>query len=324
VTEKTTAVLAGQQITLKVVCDANSPSNIAWSIPVNNFADYAPNNQTAKKVTLTNTQLADNEITFYWADSGAKSVSVTFKCGTDSCEKKTTFNVKKPECQLTIQMGKLRMAQDGTAYGIYSPNGLTPGIIFRGKVTTPSGYPNGKFQFVQRLQAKEFIIKFRSDGACGQQVLKSNNQPSPDIWRCDGKYPYNLDLSPTPPDSYPADGSEVLNIDTPETALESPTTPEPLDEARKNTNFEMYILFKPADQNGSSNKYVPLRVIVWKYSFCIRKLQAGWNDFKPFQDPPMYTGTLVNSTETSSHPEWEVNQPSDTKLIPVNCPAPCN
>jgi hypothetical protein len=56
VTDATTAVLPGHQITLKVECPipTPAPTNIQWTVPDTAFANYEANANTATKTDLGN------------------------------------------------------------------------------------------------------------------------------------------------------------------------------------------------------------------------------------------------------------------------------
>ncbi len=152
----------GQQINLSLSCTGATPTNITWSIPDKSFKDYSMATNAAVLTLLADTDLHSTLITFYWADAGQKTVSVSFKLGERDCTLDVILGVTRPLCDFTADV-RGTIIQKGTILVLEGDNNLS-GILFKAKVYY-EGFPQGTFGFV-RTVLDDWVTKQQSVSGC--------------------------------------------------------------------------------------------------------------------------------------------------------------
>lgn len=273
-----TVVLPGQKVSVQLQLPALpagvSISGFYWSASGVVFKDYQADNKTAHLITWVDRSSSSTE--FYWADTGQKSVSVSYivSDGTNSwtCESSMIVQVVKPISLLAAVKRNVVLSATGNGAKIEAP-----GTGFTAYVASVADRfeTEGQFQLVQRVQDGGLYTK------TNDQVMQGNHYQE---WVLDTFYPA----------AGPALTGHVMTFaDPPETPFQS--------DAKKHEthdHFEMYLMFKPP---GIDTKWVPLKVIPWEWSFNATKAGGVWTLNSGDSSVPA-TGVV-----TSQHPRWDAN-----------------
>ena len=270
VTNKTTNVIVGQQISLTA---QREPSTISWTdrtwtIPGIRIKDYVANNTTGTVTPLTD--LTGASITFYWVDGGdGRLVQYSCKVNGKSFSATTTFNVKRPTGQIHISgVGTIAVDNALGRLELHYGNLTTPGITFTRSITIPSGF-DGDTQWVQiatpfrRIKAPDGWYRAQGTGLDAQYPYSSNNL-----------------VSDTP-------GQELKSTDL---------------EAQVNDSFQMWLMFKP--RNLANARWVPLRVVNWSWSATAVNNGGNWTlTSSSHSEGP-------TDSDSTTHPTWTQNASS--------------
>jgi hypothetical protein len=284
-------------------CDEGTVTEIKWTIPGKTFKDYSASWTTGTLTKLGASDLDDLTVTFYWANTGEnREVTVRFKLDGMLCEETVTLSVKGLAVSIGPNhdpppMGTTQLNEAKDTVGVFP----IPGIIFKAKVKVPPGFMAGEWHFVQ-VVLPDRTLKVAATGKCfsyrSTEIVIDTNYPySPP--------PY---ASPTsPPGSHSTGDTFHTTDDTPMNKL--------LLTRSQNVGsdiFGMYIMFKPA---GVNSKWVPLRRVVWSWTYCCTNTDGTWTLDEKGQ-------TTTNWKVTSNHPVWNGNV---AHLPPneVTCPPAC-
>lgn len=204
------------------------------------------------------------------------------------------INVDKPTSKLTITTHSVRIGPgpvgNAMVFGLLGNTTPSPGIDFIGSVTTPAGWPQGKWNWVQTIVSSR---KFTS-ASNGANFHSGNGTTT----KLDKSYPYD----PTPysgnsvvAGSCAADGSSNGNTnDTPSAPIIG------LSRIEITESFETYIMFKSAEADSC---YVPLLKANWSWGGIASSADSFTNVSSPIKIPT----TLGVGVECSTHPQWSVN-----------------
>lgn len=286
ITNTTRDVIVGQQISLSAQVTGGTPTTPQWTIPGTKVANYVvtytdPSSPTSALVTeLTNQNLTQPTINFYWVDGGdSRQVQYSVKVNNRIYTGRATFNVKRPTTQLTtttgtVGLGTIQISDTGTtAFALHygKPFGTTPGIFFSANAAIPSNF-SGDIIWVQVVNSRRT-----------RKPVKSNEQVLAGIG-LDTEFPYGE----------PNSGDEA---DSPFEKLDSPRSYSSIS---VNDTFTMWLLFKPKNLPGTSI-YVPLKKVNWSWSGTGTRSASGWI--------LLNTANTQNPTgvDTVDFPEWIAN-----------------
>jgi hypothetical protein len=260
-------------------------NNFEWTLPEKVFKDYTASQTNG---TLTQMSVGDKQgvsCSFYFADSGTKSIQVNFQVNGVAQTLNTTITVEKPSSDLTANIGATALNIGAGLIALLPANGTSYGIDYSGTVTMPTGWPQGKWNWVQIVTPSRALTK--DDGS--EKVYSLNGEQV-----LDTTFPY----APLPLGSHPGNaGSYQTNTtnqahDMPDNGLAGSKLVSINAEA-----FQTYVMFLPP---GAASRYVPLRKLAWEWSGAASKLDEVWSLVNADQS----SGTSV---ETSHHPEWAKN-----------------
>ncbi|CAN5691336.1 hypothetical protein BH20ACI4_BH20ACI4_23100 [soil metagenome] len=286
-------VIVGEKIdlTTRVVGGTGTQSNRQWTTPGTRIANYEvtytnPQSQTNAFVTeLTNENLTQSSIQFYWVDGGnPRNVQYSVRVNNKSYSAIAKFNVKKPTATITTTTGSVGLGiiqvspvPNDTIFALHFGKPFVTnqaGIRFNGSVALPSGV-TGETIWVQVVNSSR---RTRRPNGGREEILQGSG--------LDTEFPYG----------------------EPNTADEADSPYEPLEmpcnyvAVSANDSFSTYLLFKPQVTNGTSI-YIPLKKVDWSWSGTgTRGLScSSWTLSNPTntQNP---TGM-----DTTEHPEWVTN-----------------
>jgi hypothetical protein len=306
VTSENSSVLPGHSIKLKIR-SAGTPSNIAWTVSGQRFASYDPLTTPCSPVALT--QLSSSSVSFFWTNSGSKSVSVSFKIGDEEHTLSCSFTVTKPSVSynntppkpvmgivkfLEIPNNSMRLVGNSLGYqgcdALVSVNSVTP-------------FSEGEWAF---LQIVTDTYKVRTPGGttpiCRGTVFSGE--------ALDDRFPY-LGVSDTGSGFHAFGDSPGLELGGGDTQLNI------IDK------FKLHVMFKPSDHDTPINQpsfWVSLSSTTWEFAACGKIV---------YQTPNIYDATVVNQTKGSTNWVDDVNLPQwstkiqDVAITNVTCPSPC-
>lgn len=280
--------LPGQKINLRIKT-SNLPAGVTltdyeWVLPNKVFKDYEADQTHAKLTQMAAGDRDDSEVSFYFTDSGSKDIKVKCKVNGTASEFTTTLNVEKPTTSFTTKLGATAFNAGPTKLGLFAAGGSAQGIDYTGKVTVPTGWPQGQWHWVQVVTPGR--TKVDTSGATkpwslnGQQVL-------------DTTYPYE----PAPYGSHPgttggyATNSQHTDYDAPATTLPGWTSVTVSD------SFQMFIMFLP---DGQDSRYVPTQSVTWTWGGAAQLSNGSWSLTAPTQ-------SASPASENSTHPTWTNN-----------------
>jgi Bacterial TSP3 repeat len=293
---KLAKALPGERINLRVDT-SNFPANVTvggfeWVLPAKVFKDYTTTNNKGELVPLVAADLNQPSLGFYFTTDGLKDVRVKFNVDGTAVEAKATIKVEKPTSTFTTVKGAVRLGAGPFAplvphsLGFLGATDAFFGVKYIGSVTTPAGWPDGKFVYAQLIKSKRNYTNPPSGNATvlGDGVT----------WKHDGPFPYGGAAA-----TFTANGQVINNHgDSPSEAADSDlrTTIEIAE------SFQTYLMFRP---DGSASCYVPLRKINWNWG---AKATAA-DSWAAVTDPVSVVDAA--SVETDLHPEWNDNARND-------------
>ena len=322
---QTAKALPGQKINLRLqdlYLSLYGPPGVTlndwqWDIPDKSFRDYVVvfsdiDSATSGILTpfdKTETYCKEKDIYFYWSTSGAKPPNVGFEVLVGSepfghTSSTATMLVEKVDSRLTTKTGENKVAvlpppfPEVQAFGFFSKavGGDKYGIDYTGSVTTPSGWPAGKWNWVQLVKShREFHNTTGTHTGMGDGTTS----------KLDTFYPYKPEPysgNPLVAGSYPADASEHIDHDLPSEPLFGRVSIE------VHETFETYLMFLPP---GSGSRYVPLQQVGWVWGGIVSSAD-GWQAVTAQdQAAPVNPGGV----EYSDHPQWDGNTKSDKEAL---------
>jgi hypothetical protein len=111
ITGNSSQLLPGQEVNLQLTLPAGvTATNIHWTIPGTSFASYvvAEDGSTATLTQLPSIPTGQN-ITFYWSDTGTKTVTCTFSVYGQQVSVSTTLTVLAPSVSMTFKTGTVQV-----------------------------------------------------------------------------------------------------------------------------------------------------------------------------------------------------------------------
>lgn len=271
-------VIVGQQVKLKVVLPSEIQSQVSeyqWILTGNTFKSYEPSYNTGTLNPLTTSDLNQQTVTFYYADSGAdRAVNVNVKINNQTFNIDGLITVVRPTASVATTTGTVGIIP-GTlpelAYGRPIP-GLV-GVNFTPSVTIPTGF-SGTTEWVQTYSVNRVF------------VWKSAAPTTWNVTGLDTDYPYSSASSTNDSPSSPLLSGGLSNT--------------------INDSAQMYLMFKPTGVGGTS-QWVPLRVVNWAWAASATNTYTGtasgtsnWQLLSGSKSP-------ATDSDTTSHPTWTLN-----------------
>lgn len=273
--------LPGQKINLRIeLPESSTGSDFQWTLPDKVFKDYTAVTAKGELKPMEANDLNQQEVYFYWADSGSKAVKVKYKEDGVDREMEVTIEVEKPTATLEATQSASVIDWGGYDNNRSIRHLHVEGVTFTGSVSVSDDWGTGKWSFVQLVTPK-----------CSAKADPSQDDPS--VSQDGGTY---FDGGP-----YPYAGT--FDLGATDTAFDNPNHPlRSYMQYKADMSFQMYIMFTPP---GSESKEVPLLRLPWSWIDA-----AIYNDEDPFnpwkklenqRDPAVEIGT---ATEDNVHPVW--------------------
>ena len=281
ITDTTHDEIVGKQINLagEVEPSGLAMSTREWCIPGFRIKNYEANNQVGDVTALTEEDLDEASVAFYWVDGGdGRKVEYTLLVEGITCNGKATFDVKRPTSTMTTTTSSVSINEGPGQYyyalrfGDASTAPVTNGIEFNCSVNIPEGF-NGATAFAQlyswnrRLRSSSWPYRW--------QHLQGSG--------LDHSFPY---------------GSGTYCDDSPTQGLLEDSKRAEVDETAT-----MWFIFKPSISGAI---WVPLRKVSWWWKGTADRVQDNqWElDSGDNSDNPA-------SVDTTQHPEWTHNIADD-------------
>ncbi|MCF7676438.1 MAG: Ig-like domain-containing protein, partial [Akkermansiaceae bacterium] len=283
-----------------------------WTIPDKSFKDYvctytAEADPTSGTITeLPAGDALAQDIGFYWADSGVKSLQVSYNLNLDGSvagqdSSGASLHLEKITSTLVAKTGVDKVGLLPLPYPPVQSFGYFPtvaadlyGMIFTGTVTTPPEWPAGCWNSVQLIKSKRLF----TSAATGAHTYMGDGV----TFNLDTQYAYApapFSGNPVVAGSYPADGSIHFDKDLPSEPIVGGAS------ISCDESFETYLMFKPP---GSDSRYVPLRKLEWQWGGSVSAAD-GWTTVTSPKG-----GVAPTVTECSDHPQWSANSKADPEL----------
>lgn len=278
-------------------------SGFDWDLPDKTFKSYDPNTNNSKYFGLDLTDYWNQEVHYYWADSGEKEVYVNFDVNLNGTASLSTSNVK---IHIEKPLAKLEcFHQGGTRFDNQSPNqymGLYDetvdqnGIEFRGSVSISSEWPQqGGWNFVQLISPGRNYI-----GTDQNNYHWSQNG----TWVLDVDFPYAPDLIADASSAITYDGINCWPLGSTHSTQDSPTNGLGFIQLSISDAFKMYIMFIPP---GSESRLVPLQIMNWNWGGnATRNANGTWKPLESAYPAPNAPRPVAN--DCSTHPIWSDNR----------------
>jgi len=294
--------LPGEQINLclKASNSQSQISEIQWNIAGKVFRDYVATESKATLTELAVADLAQQKLTFYWADSGEKDVTVSFKIDGQPGSANVHFSVLQPIVTLTRTLGASAMNTAGTSIGLFPNEKSKDGIVITGSVWSPPDFPaelqGGAWGWIQTIKPSRTWVD--ADGV--NLKWSFNNLTILDV--------ANYTKSPIPLDCHdiPHEAPDPQTIvDAPSSPfsyhLKTPGTPTAIYEKVTITNETMvtYLMYRPP---GIGARWVPLKCITWGWGISATRTNGVWSidDGTPSQ-------FASDGLDCNIHPIWTKN-----------------
>ena len=274
--------LPGQVIHLRFEPVAGTTvTDYHWILPDTVFSDYTGEQAKGELKSRSDIAIDQQEVDFYWADSGAKVVKVQYKEDGVARETPVTIEVTKPTATLTATGGTSRIGhpiENSPTIDLY-----VHGLKFNGTVSIPAAFgAGGEWSFVQLATLDSWAKLDPTDD--DPPAIKLDGGTYFD----GGDYPYD---GPFPV------GTSKSTTDIPRVPLKAAYHLWAAD-----LSFNMYIMFTPP---GEGAKQVPLLRLPWSWSdaavYYEDDLTVPWRKATEQRDPPVELGTAVDD---AVHPHW--------------------
>jgi hypothetical protein len=275
--------LPGQKINLRlnpsILGYGFASSNPHWSISQKIFKDYVADENSAILTEIKTTDLTNLFTSFYFADSGSKSIILSVFINNEQIQLTDTINVEEPVSTFQTTLGEVRFQTDVAYFnlGLHSnSNSPLGGLGMHGSVSTPQGEPQGIWHWVQLGKVER--SKTNSDGVVFQFSMNG-------IKALDTSYGYSAD--------YATDGNQKSISDSPAMICVGWQSVSAQDD------FDLYQMFRP---HGTESRFVPLAWVAWGWNGTAIKSSSGNWSFSTAS--PAYCDAV---NKTAIHPVWDKN-----------------
>lgn len=250
-----------------------------WTIPQKIFKDYVANANSAVLTEVGDSDLTNFNTSFYFTDSGEKSIILKFSINNIPIQLEETIHVEKPVASFTPKLGEVRFNTNAIyfTFGLHhNNNSPLGGLGMYGSVAPPQEEPQGIWHWVQ------IVTSYRSKTNTSGQVFQftMNGQRA-------------LDTYPVYGSDHPTDGREKATGDSPAMTCPGWQSVSATDQ------FELYQMFRP---DGVESRLVPLNYVTWGWNGTATKAAAG--DWSISSASPPYCSEV---NETTTHPIWDKN-----------------
>jgi V8-like Glu-specific endopeptidase len=279
----TRVVAVGQQIVLDVRDQAfgEDVETVSWTIPGTTVRGYDGTVADAKLIPLTDADLQQPRITFYWVDAAdGRTVRASFRMKSGGLAHVVhVFDVKAPTVtSFTARTGATRFETRAGLTGIRFGKPIeAPGVVWNWDVTMPPTHA-GYVKDVQTVMADRSVVLRRNPG--GMQARRL-------AWRHPSKVEIHtqLDDGPDQEAAY-TEGGYAVRLEAGQAATsggrgieDSPFTDLPSLGVTVSVNdeFTYYLMFKPAVPQGEQSIWVPLARARWSWKVTASHRGDKWN-----------------------------------------------
>jgi hypothetical protein len=284
-------VLPGENIHLRLA-GANLVSEILWSIAGENHKSYQTSASTGILTDLTKDELTGETVSFFWGDTGSKTVSVSYKVQNATCATSITFNVASPVWSLSAIERTVEFTSNKLAYGLIKPaDNDYWGIRFSANVNVPPGFANGRYALFALL--KQVIYRKYKSGQCKTKSTGAG-------------YCFD-DINAFPTGGDWTTGTACTWDDQPHSMLQE----QYLTDETRHDQFTTYLMFRP---NGGH--YVALAKMNWWWKACVQLQNGTWVFLNRSQ------GIDPHATAITTAPTWLCTMSPTEPFTDIACPHP--
>jgi hypothetical protein len=292
ISDKNAKALPGQKINLTLKAPGGAVVK-RWVVADKTFKNYDPNAQNGQLQKLKDDDLNGQEVNFYWASSGSKTVSVEYDQNGEARTATASIEVLRPTVFCFTSAGAPRVNGDNANWelalrGAFIPNlgPLDPGVEALIHIDVPEPFPAGQFEFIQLLRPFRMATH-----------ISNAKSPSP------LNYHYGLDNRSPYSGPYGTDEPTTLFAtyqDSPAFTDLSYLGNDPVESVVISDYYETYLLFHPP---GTDSRWVPL--MVWKWNWAASaSVDVNGNSTSPpahVDSGASPSGTFIFTDE---FPEW--------------------
>jgi hypothetical protein len=210
--------LPGSFIVVKprIIPNTVTATSYLWDMPpATTFKNYKTSLKNATLTLLADGDLKNEELKFYWADTGPKTVTcdvtvTDLVTGVEESHSKSgDLVVDSPTAALTAKFGATQVTGKKNPHLRFfrTDNSNRGGAAFDGKVAVPADYSEGKWYFCQRIKTGYFIWDFDND--------KFKYSKNGSDWLLDLAVMYGdptKNLNPSTPDAMSTDDSPGIPL----------------------------------------------------------------------------------------------------------------
>ncbi|HEY4865169.1 MAG TPA: trypsin-like peptidase domain-containing protein [Candidatus Dormibacteraeota bacterium] len=278
----TRVVAVGQRIELDLndIAFAEGAEAIRWTIPGTRVRAYDGNARDSKLIKLTDADLQQPKIVFYWVDAGdGRVVRARFRTESGGWGQVVhAFNVKGPTVNsFTPKTGVTRIEKDHGLIGMrFGKQLVAPGVAWHWKVTMPSTQA-GFIKDVQTvLNDRSKVLRLEPGGKETRTLVwRHPKKTDPHVQldgSSDGQAAYTDGLSDSKIEAGGTSTSGDRGIeDSPHTEL------PPLGKTvAVNDQFTYYLMFKPATAKGGDAIWVPIAKAKWFWKASANNHGGNW------------------------------------------------
>jgi hypothetical protein len=261
--------------------------NPEWTLSGKTIKKFEADKDKSKVIPL-GSELKNRDLEFFWADKGDRlEVKCSAKVEGDKVFARSFFNIKKPDCTLTVN-AKKSSRMTAWSPGTLGDNCVTNqdktrigdnyGLKYYGITMNAEtqGADQGRFQYVQLIK-EVLVYKTRPD--------PSTSAPS-ELVRLEGE---GLDTC------YPAIEGKNFE-DTPAISKNRDVL-----SVSGDMKFQTFLMFKPKADKEEDSEWVPIQVVPWNWGGAMEDKGGYWDKLsssEPSNPQPQ---------DTSNYPLWNTN-----------------
>lgn len=274
------SLLIGQKLTADIDCKppAHAADSYSWTVDMGQpFADYITTEPLGDVIDVA-VPITSSNASFYFSNPVTVTLSCTYTSGLvgKTVTVSRQLAVLSPQVDVKEIIGTIQIRPSGPILQLFGGNyvhfdgssyfrGVTPGVVFGGRVSTPTifhdGLNTGSWTYVQTIVPNRFYY----DGSGLHTICQAGSEVK------DGVYPYGFITMPGFDENYrPADWLERNTEDSPSTGL-----PGKLVAAIGHwEEFSMHVYYIPP---GTDSRPVSLRA--WKWNWAGTATLTGTNQY---------------------------------------------
>jgi hypothetical protein len=298
----TLVVAVGQRIELdlKDIAFAENPYDIRWTIPGRAVRGYDGTVNDAKLFELTNADLQQPKITFYWVDAAdGRKVVAKFRLRPSGLGSVAyDFDVKGPTVNsFTGQAGVTRIEKRGSATEMWFGEQVdAPGVRWNWKITMPDTHPGYTKDVQTVLGDRSQILRLKPGGTDTHKLVWRHPSKTDPHVQLDGdsddEAAYTSGLYKTKFNARETSSSGLTGVvDSPHTGL-----PSLAKTVSVNDQFTYYIMFKPGSDKPTDKPedaiWVPIAKAKWFWEATANNRGDKWVVSSAKMTPTIDTKTV--------------------------------